>query len=93
MRSILTPLALVIAAADVWLAGISWRRRSVLAGLVAAGGIPVVTFYVLPDPTQGPHEDVLVIATVLLWIGVGLLCIGQFVQRLLDTELDDRDQM
>jgi hypothetical protein len=90
VRSILTLAAVAVAAGDLWLVVIAWKRRSVLAGLLGAIGVPVVVFSVLQDPTHAAHEEALVvIAAIMLVIGIALYGIGQAVQRLLDTEPDE----
>jgi len=90
VRGALTIAGGVIAAGDVWLVVISWKRRSVLGGFLGAVGIPTVLASVLTDPTQGIHEDALLIAAIMAAIGFVLYALGQALQRLLDDHPDDR---
>jgi peptidoglycan/LPS O-acetylase OafA/YrhL len=90
VRPILTLTAVAVAAADLGLGVISWKRRSVLPGLLAVLSIPVVAFSVFGDPTRPAHEAALVIAAIMLVVAIALYGIGQAIQRLLDSEPDDR---
>jgi hypothetical protein len=92
VRVILTVAAVTIAAGDVWLGVISWRRRSVLAGLLGVVGIPVIALSVVGDPARTRQLGTLVVAAIMLTLGVALYGIGQLVQRLLDSEPEDHDR-
>lgn len=77
-----------IAVGDVWLITRCWRHRSVLGGVLGAGGIPLVVFALAPGPTVDPREGTLAIALALLIIGVVLYGIGETFERLLEEDPD-----
>ena len=90
MRATLTAAGFAVALGDLWLVLLCWMRRSVLAGLVGATGIPVVLFAIIDDPTRASHEAALVIAGIMLVIATALYGLGRWLQQLLDREPDDR---
>ena len=79
----------VIAAGNVCLIAICWRRRAVLGGVLGAAGILLVVFAIASGPTGGLGEGTLAIALVLLIIGAGLYGLGQVLERLLDEGPDE----
>ena len=89
MRTALTATALAVAVGDLSLVVFCWRRRSVLAGLLGAAGIPVVLLAIVGGPARDSDESTVVIAGIMLVIGLALYGLGQSLQRLLDREPDD----
>ena len=89
MRTVLTVAALAVAVGDLSLVVLCWMRRSVLAGLLGAAGIPVVLFAIVDDPARHSHESALLIAGIMLAIAAALYGLGQALQQLLDREPDD----
>ena len=71
MRAALTAAGLAVALGDLWLVVICWLRRSVLAGLLGAAGIPVVLFAIVDGPTRDSHAAVLLIAGIMLVVADG----------------------
>ena len=67
---------------------ISWRSRTVLAGLLGAVGIPIVGFPLLSGPS-GDSVAAVVIAFVFLVVGSALYGLGQAFERLLDAAPED----
>ena len=90
MRAALTAAGLAVAIGDLWLVVFCWMRRSVLAGLLGAVGIPVVLFAIVDHPTRDSDEAVLLIAGIMLVIATALYGLGHWLQQLLDREPDDR---
>lgn len=78
-----------IAAADLGLAVISWRRRTVLGGLLSAAGILLIIGGFASNPTRDTIAW-LVIAAVLLGLSSILYVLGHVMERLLGAEPDDR---
>ena len=78
-----------IAVGDVGLVAMCWRRQAVLGGVLGALGIPLVAFALASGPTVDPGEGTLAIALALLIIGVGLYCLGQTFERLLEEQPDE----
>jgi hypothetical protein len=89
VRGALTAAGVAVAVGDLWLVVICWKSRSILAGFLAATGIPIVLWVVVADPAQTHREAVLVIAAIALVIAFALYGLGQSIQRLLDREPDD----
>ena len=81
--------AAVVVAADGWLLVACWRRRSVLGGLCALTGAPLVGFALASGLTGGTGQGTLIASVVVLLIGIVLLGLGQTVQRLLDEEPEE----
>ena len=86
--------ALLLAAAGVvvaegWLLVACWRRRSVLGGVCALTGMPLIAFALASGLTGEPGRGALIISVVVLSIGIVLLGLGQTVQRLLDKEPEE----
>ena len=90
MRAALTAAGLAVVIGDLWLVVFCWMRRSVLAGLLGAVGIPVVLFAIVDHPTRGSDEALLLIAGIMLVIATALYGLGHWLQQLLDREPDDR---
>jgi hypothetical protein len=88
VRGALTAAGVAVAVGDLWLVVICWKSRSILAGFLAATGIPIVLWAVVADPAQ-TREAVLVIAAIALVVAFALYGLGQSIQRLLDREPDD----
>jgi uncharacterized membrane protein len=78
-----------IAAADFCLLTISWRSRTVLSGVLAAGGIVLVGFATLSGASRGTAVAATVIALILLTIGIALYGLGQALERLLGAQPED----
>jgi hypothetical protein len=89
MRGALTAAGVAVAVGDLWLVVICWKSRSILAGFLAATGIPIVLWTVVGDPAQTHREAVLVITAIALVVAFALYGLGQSIQRLLDREPDD----
>jgi hypothetical protein len=73
-----------ITAADLWLAVVSWRRRTVLPGLIGVAGITLVAFAIALGTTSDLGEGCLAIAVILSLVGAGLYALGHVLERLLD---------
>ena len=78
-----------IAAGNLTLLVLCWKRRSVLGGMLAALGLPLALFAVVSGPTRGAGEDALVGALIALAVGTAIYFLGQAVQRLLDEDPED----
>jgi hypothetical protein len=89
VRGALTAAGVTVAVGDLWPAVICWKSRSILAGFLAATGIPIVFWAVVGDPAQPHREAVLVIAAITLVVAFALYGLGQLIQRLLARESDD----
>jgi hypothetical protein len=89
MRAALTAAGLAVVVGDLWLVMISWRSRSVLAGLLGAAGIPIVLVVILVGPARDHREAAVLIAAIMLAVGTGLYGLGRSMQRLLDREPDE----
>jgi hypothetical protein len=59
-----------IAVGDLWLIGICWRHRVVLAALLGAAGIPLVVFAIASGTTIDRPGGTLAIALALLLPGL-----------------------
>ncbi len=84
---ILAVAAVVVA--DAWLLVACWRRRSVLGGLCAFSGAPLIGFALASGITGGTGQAALTLSGVVLLIGIVLLGLGQTMQRLLDQEPEE----
>lgn len=84
MATLLAAAGGAIAAGDLWLVVVCWKRRTVLGGLAGAVGIPLVALAIASGARDSAGEGALVIALVLLFVGVGLYVLGQVFERLLD---------
>ncbi len=82
-------LAAAVVVADGWLVVACWRRRSVLGGLCALTGAPLVALALAAGLSGGTGRGALIISIVVLLIGIVLLGLGQTVQRLLDQEPEE----
>jgi hypothetical protein len=80
-----------IAAADLCLAVVSWRRRSVLPGLLGVAGITLVAFAIASGTTSNAGEGCLAIAVILTIVGGALYALGHVFERLLDDEPEKGD--
>ena len=80
-----------IAAADLCLAVVSWRGRSVLPGLLGLAGITLVAFAIASGTTSSVGEGCLAIAVILTIVGGALYAIGRVFERLLDDEPETGD--
>jgi peptidoglycan/LPS O-acetylase OafA/YrhL len=85
----LTAAGVAIAAGDLWLVLICWKRRSVLGGLLGAISMAIVAFAIFSGPSHGRGKDALAIAAIALVIATALYGLGQALQRLLDEEPED----
>ncbi len=85
----LTFAGAAIAAGDLWLVVRCWKTRSVLAGVLAVAGIPVVVFAIVSGPTRGAGQRALVGALIALLIGAAIYGLGQALERLLDNGPED----
>lgn len=81
----------MIAAADLFLAAVSWRRRSVLPGLLGAAGIPLVAFAIASGTSSNAGEGRIAIALTLTIVGAALYVLGQVFERLLDDQPERGD--
>jgi hypothetical protein len=77
-----------IAAADLCLAVVSWRRQSVLPGLLGILGIPLVALAIASGATTNAGEGRLATALILTIVGGALSVLGHLFDRLLDDEPD-----
>ena len=91
MAQALTAGALVIAAGDLSLLLISWRRRSVLAGILAVVGFPLLAFALATGRSRTASELGVLTAAVALVLGTALYAIGQVLERLLEQGPDESD--
>ncbi len=89
MTGALILAAAAVVVADGWLLVACWRRRSVLGGLCALGGAPLIGFALVSGLAGGIGEAALIFSVVVLLIGIVLLGLGQTVQRLLDQEPEE----
>jgi hypothetical protein len=78
-----------IAAGNLRLLGLCWKRRSVLGGVLAAVGLPLASYAIVSGPTRGVGEGALVAAVIALVLGSALYFLGQALQRLLDEDPGD----
>jgi hypothetical protein len=78
--------ALAVIAGDICLLLACWRSQTILAGVCAAAGIPLVGFAVLSGISTSTGEAALIIALGALVIGIALFGLVQVLQRLLDSE-------
>jgi hypothetical protein len=85
----LTAGGAAVALANVWLLAACWKRRSVLAGLLGAVGIPLAAFAIATGSGRRGGDYALAGSAIALLIGGALFGIGQAVERLLDDEPDD----
>ena len=83
----LTAAGLSVAIGDLWLVVFCWMRRSVLAGLLGAVGIPVVLFAISTVRPATPDEAVLLIAGIMLVIATALYGLGHWLQQLTTASL------
>ncbi|HET7048917.1 MAG TPA: hypothetical protein VFI54_11685 [Solirubrobacteraceae bacterium] len=86
MNAALAAGGFALAAADLVLLVGCWKRRSVLAGVLAAASLPLAAFAIAAGPEHPPGEYSLLIATVALVLGAALYAIGQLLERLLDQQ-------
>jgi membrane protein implicated in regulation of membrane protease activity len=86
MNAALPAGGFALAAADLVLLVACWKRRSVLAGVLAAPSLPLAAFAFAAGPDHPPGEYWLLIATVALVLGAALYAIDQLLERLLDQE-------
>ena len=89
MGAALTAAGLAIAVSDLWLVVTCWRSRSVLPGFLVAAGTLIVLLAAVAGPARHHREAALLIAAIALIVGIALYCLGQSVQRLLDSEPED----
>ena len=80
----------VVLLGDAALVSVSWRNRSALAGILGLTGIPLVAFALLSGIARHRSELALLVAAVTLVLGSALFALGQALERLLETEPDDR---
>ena len=80
-----------VAIADLSLVAICWRRRTVLGGVAAAVGIPLVAFAIIISGLRGRAATaaVLLVALIFLIVASALYGLGQAFERLLDEEPED----
>lgn len=83
--------AVAIGVADLWLLVISWRSRTVLAGVLGAVGIGLVAVAVALGPKASYGKGVLVIAFIVLVLGVVPYLLGRALERLLEQPCNDDD--
>ena len=89
LSAALTAVGVAIAAGDLWLVLICWRRRSVLGGLLGAISTAIAVFAIVSGPSHARGKDALAIAAIALVIATALYGLGQALQRLLDEEPED----
>jgi hypothetical protein len=89
LTAALTAAGVAIAAGDVWVVLICWKRRSVLGGLLGAISMAIAVFAVVSGPSHGRGKDALAIAAIALLIATALYGLGQALQRLLDEDPED----
>ena len=89
LAGLLIAAGLVIVAGDLLLIMICWTRRSALAGLLGAIGIPLTAYAIVFAPTRGARGHALLIAAIALVVGIALYSLGQMLQRLLHEEPED----
>jgi hypothetical protein len=89
LTAALTAAGVAIAAGDLWLVLICWKRRSVLGGLLGAISMAIAVFAIVSGPSHGRGRGALAIAAIALVIATALYGLGQALQRLLDEEPED----
>jgi hypothetical protein len=80
-----------IAAVDLWLAVVSWRRRSVLPGLLGVAGIALAASAIASGTTSSVGEGCLAVAVIFTIVGGALFALGQAFERLLGDEPEKGD--
>lgn len=93
MAGALTAGGVAIAAADLCLALVAWRRLSVLVGLLGVAGVSLVAFAIASGASSSAAEGALAIALILTLVGAALYALGLLFERLLhdEPEKGDRD--
>jgi hypothetical protein len=81
--------AVAIAIADLSLVAICWRRRTVLGGVAAAVGIPLVAFAIISGLSGRAATAAMLVALIFLIVGSALHGLGRAFERLLDEEPGD----
>jgi hypothetical protein len=89
VSGLLTAAAPIVAGGDVALVVACWKRTSVLGGLLAAAGLPLVVLATLAESEGHAGADELLLAAVALALGTVLFAIGQALERLLDGSPQD----
>lgn len=89
MSAPLDAIAAAVAAADLWLILICWRRRTVLGGVAGLIAIPTLAFAAAHGLSGGAARAAVLIALIFLIVGAVLLGLGQTLQRLLETPGDE----
>lgn len=90
MATALTLGGVVVLLGNAALVTVSWRKRSVLAGVLGLIGIPLVAFALVSGMTRHRSELALLVAAVALLLGSALFALGQALDRLLEAEPEDR---
>jgi hypothetical protein len=81
--------AVAVAVGDSWLLANCWRTRTVLGGILAAGGIALVGLAVASRLRGGAGGAALLIAGALSVVGCVLYGLGQAFERLLHDKPED----
>ncbi|MBV9417275.1 MAG: hypothetical protein JO363_19975 [Solirubrobacterales bacterium] len=92
MAGALTAGGVAIAAADLCLAVVAWRRLSVLAGLLGLAGVSLVGFAIASGTSSSAAEGALAIALILTIVGAALYALGHLFERLLDDDPENGDR-
>lgn len=82
---------LVVAAGDLGLLLLAWRRRAALSAVAGVAGLGAALFASVAARSGAEGPTLLVAAVALGMIGTLLLVLGQAVQRLLDQTPEDED--
>lgn len=80
----------MVALGDLALVAICWRSKSVLGDILGLLRIPLVLFARLGAATRASSEQALLTAAGALVLGAALFALGQALERLLDSEPEDK---
>ena len=80
MDGALTAGGVAIAATDLCLAIVAWRRLSVLAGLLGVVGVALVAFAIASGTSSSPAHGALAVALILTVMGGALYALGHLFE-------------
>jgi hypothetical protein len=86
MTAALAAAGVLVALADLALVVACWKSSSVLGGLLAGAGIPLMAFALIRGVGRGGGRDIIVLAAVMLLIAAALYALGRLLARLLEEE-------
>jgi hypothetical protein len=86
MTAALAAVGVLVALADLALVVACWKSSSVLGGLLASAGIPLIALALIRGVGRGAGRDIIVIAAVMLLLAAALYALGQLPSRLLGDE-------